>query len=124
MIKFRSVFERYEGSELNQMDAHRSRPPLGGMGARHRHFASIHDFLLRRQDGREMWVSQSIDPIIMEGRIVRHFAAFYDITDWVLREQQQIRGRRERWNGGSTHDPADLSRPQSAWRRKPSVASG
>jgi PAS domain S-box-containing protein len=57
------------------------------------HIASIHDFLLRRQDGREMWVSQSIDPIIMEGRIVRHFAAFYDITDWVLREQQ-IRGEK------------------------------
>lgn len=57
------------------------------------HIPSIHDFLLRRQDGSEIWVSQGIHPIIKEGRIVRHFASFYDITDRVLREQQ-IRGEK------------------------------
>jgi two-component sensor histidine kinase len=54
---------------------------------------SIHEFLLRRQDGSEIWVSQGIHPIIKEGRIVRHFASFYDVTDRVLREQQ-IRGEK------------------------------
>ena len=54
---------------------------------------SIHEFLRRRQDGSEIWVSQGIHPIIKEGRIVRHFASFYDVTDRVLREQQ-IRGEK------------------------------
>ena len=57
------------------------------------HIASTHDFLLRKQDGSTVWVSQSIDPIIKEGRIVRHLASFYDITERVLREQQ-LRGEK------------------------------
>ena len=57
------------------------------------HIASIHDFLLRRQDGSTVWVSQIIDPVIEEGRIVRHFASFYDVTERILREQQ-LRGEK------------------------------
>ena len=52
------------------------------------HIPSIHDFLLHRQDGSEIWVSQVINPIIKEGRIVRQFASLYDITDRVLREHK------------------------------------
>jgi PAS domain S-box-containing protein len=57
------------------------------------HIASTHEFLLRKQDGSTVWVSQSIDPVTTEGRIVRHLASFYDITERVLREQQ-LRGEK------------------------------
>jgi PAS domain S-box-containing protein len=93
------------------------------------HTPSIHDFLLRRQDGSEIWVSQDIHPIIKEGQIVRHFASFYDLTDRVLREQQ-IRGEKgalERRFNARAHrlqQTTDCSRPRRGWRRKSSVVSG
>ncbi len=58
------------------------------------HVSSIHDFLLIAKDGRQVWISQIIDPIIENGRIVRHFASFYNIDERVLSEQQ-LRGEKD-----------------------------
>ena len=39
-------------------------------------------------------MSQLVDPMVEDGRVVRHFASFYDITDRMRREQT-LRERRE-----------------------------
>jgi len=59
---------------------------------------TIDDLLLRAKDGREVWVSQAVDPIRREGRTAWHFASFYDITDRVRRGQalDEERGTLER----------------------------
>jgi PAS domain S-box-containing protein len=48
---------------------------------------STDDLPFRARDGREVWVSQHIDPMEEDGRVVRHFASFYDITERVQRER-------------------------------------
>ncbi len=49
--------------------------------------SSTDELLFRAKDGREVWVSQLVDPMREDGRTVRHFASFFDITDRVRRER-------------------------------------
>lgn len=44
------------------------------------------DVPLNTKDGRELWVTQLIDPIVQNGQVVQHFASFMDITVRVRRE--------------------------------------
>ena len=48
---------------------------------------STDELLFRARDEREVWVSQVIEPMEEDGRVARHFASFYDITERVRREQ-------------------------------------
>ncbi len=45
------------------------------------------ELLFRAKEGREVWVSQAVEPMAEDGRTVRHFASFFDITDRVRRER-------------------------------------
>ncbi len=47
---------------------------------------SADELLFRARDGREVWVSQMVEPMAEDGRVVRHFAPFFDIADRVRRE--------------------------------------
>lgn len=49
--------------------------------------SSTDDLLFHATDGREVWVSQLIEPMEDGGRTARHFSSFYDITERVRREQ-------------------------------------
>ena len=49
--------------------------------------SSTDDLLFHARDGREVWVSQLMDPMEEDGRVARHFSSFYDITERVHREQ-------------------------------------
>jgi len=56
--------------------------------------SSTDELLFHAKDGREVWVSQLTDPMVEDGRVVRHFVSFYDITDRVRREQG-LQGEKE-----------------------------
>jgi PAS domain S-box-containing protein len=49
--------------------------------------SSTDDLRFHARDGREVWVSQLLEPMEEDGRVVRHFSSFYDITERVRREQ-------------------------------------
>ena len=55
------------------------------------HISSTHDILFLRTDGREIWITQVLDPVVKEGVIVRHFVSYFDITERVQRESE-LRG--------------------------------
>lgn len=38
------------------------------------------DIVFRRKDGRNIWVAAFISPVVVEDRVVQHFASFLDIT--------------------------------------------
>ncbi len=44
------------------------------------------DVPFNTKDGRKLWVTQLIDPIVQDGQVIQHFASFVDITDRVRRE--------------------------------------
>ena len=54
------------------------------MAAR-RHF--IEEVPFRADDGREVWVSMFVSPVIEDDRVIQHFASFLDVTDRVARER-------------------------------------
>src|SRR3712207_7977716 len=39
----------------------------------------IEDVPFRAKDGREVWVSMYVSPVVEDGRVVQHFASFLDI---------------------------------------------
>jgi PAS domain S-box-containing protein len=49
------------------------------------------DLQFQVKDGREIWVSMFVSPIIKDDRVVQHFVSFLDITDRVAREEEQRR---------------------------------
>ncbi len=64
-----------------------------GLALRARAALAAHDDLqeeiaFRRKDGRRIWVAAFISPVLIEGRIVQHFASFLDITRRVELEHQ------------------------------------
>ncbi len=48
----------------------------------------IEDVPFRAKDGREVWVSMFVSPVVEDGRVVQHFASFLDISDRVARERE------------------------------------
>jgi PAS domain S-box-containing protein len=48
----------------------------------------VEDVPFRAKDGREVWVSMFVSPVIEDGRVVQHFASFLDIGDRVARERE------------------------------------
>ncbi|WP_052214713.1 sensor histidine kinase [Belnapia sp. F-4-1] len=48
----------------------------------------IEDVPFRTRDGREVWVSMFVSPVVEDGRVVQHFASFLDISDRVAREHE------------------------------------
>ena len=48
----------------------------------------IEDVPFRAKDGREVWVSLFVSPVIEDGRVVQHFASFLDISERVARERE------------------------------------
>lgn len=48
----------------------------------------IEDVPFRAKDGREVWVSLFVSPVVEDGRVVQHFASFLDISDRVARERE------------------------------------
>jgi PAS domain S-box-containing protein len=48
----------------------------------------IEDVPFRANDGREVWVSMFVSPVVDDGRVVQHFASFLDISDRVARERE------------------------------------
>ena len=53
----------------------------------------IEDVPFRAKDGREVWVSLFVSPVVEDGRVVQHFASFLDITDRVARERELREGK-------------------------------
>jgi PAS domain S-box-containing protein len=47
----------------------------------------IEDVLFHSKDGREVWVSMFVSPVVEEGLVVQHFASFLDISERVARER-------------------------------------
>lgn len=47
----------------------------------------LEDVPFRTKDGREVWVSMFISPVVEDGRVIQHFASFIDISERVAREQ-------------------------------------
>lgn len=47
----------------------------------------IEDVPFRTRDGREVWVSMFVSPVIEDGRVVQNFASFLDINERVARER-------------------------------------
>jgi PAS domain S-box-containing protein len=47
----------------------------------------IEDVPFRARDGREVWVSMFVSPVVEDGRVVQHFASFIDISQRVARER-------------------------------------
>jgi len=45
------------------------------------------DVQFHTKDGREIWVSMFVSPVIEDNRVVRHFASFIEITERVERER-------------------------------------
>jgi PAS domain S-box-containing protein len=54
------------------------------MAARHQ---VNEEMRFQRKDGRDIWVGALIAPMVEEGRVVRHFGCFVDISDRVAREK-------------------------------------
>jgi PAS domain S-box-containing protein len=48
----------------------------------------IEDVPFRAKDGREVWVSMFVSPVVEDGRVVQHFASFLDVSDRVARERE------------------------------------
>jgi PAS domain S-box-containing protein len=48
----------------------------------------VEEVLFCSKDGRAIWVSQLVSPTVEDGRIVRHFASFMDITGRVTAERR------------------------------------
>jgi PAS domain S-box-containing protein len=48
----------------------------------------IEDVPLHAKDGRKVWVSMFVSPVVEDNRTVQHFASFLDITDRITREQE------------------------------------
>lgn len=46
------------------------------------------EVLLYTKDGREIWVSMFVSPVVEDGRIVRHFASTIDITERVRAQRR------------------------------------
>jgi PAS domain S-box-containing protein len=46
----------------------------------------VEDVPFHAKDGREVWVSMFVSPVIEDDRVVQHFASFLDIGDRVARE--------------------------------------
>ena len=51
----------------------------------------IEDVPFHARDGREVWVSMFVSPVIEDGRVMQHFASFLDISERVARERD-LRG--------------------------------
>jgi PAS domain S-box-containing protein len=47
----------------------------------------IEDVPLHARDGREVWVSMFVSPVVEDGRVIQHFASFIDISERVARER-------------------------------------
>ena len=47
----------------------------------------IEDVPFRTRDGREVWVSMFVSPVVEDGRVVQNFASFLDISERVARER-------------------------------------
>ncbi len=47
----------------------------------------IEDVLFHTMDGREVWVSMFVSPVVEDKRVVQHFASFIDISERVARER-------------------------------------
>jgi PAS domain S-box-containing protein len=58
---------------------------LGTAMAARRQF--IEDVPFRIRDGREVWVSMFVSPVVEDGRVIQHFASFLDISERVARER-------------------------------------
>jgi two-component sensor histidine kinase len=54
--------------------------------AAHRQF--IEDVPFYAKDGRKVWVSMFVSPVVEDNRVIQHFASFLDITDRITREQE------------------------------------
>src|SRR3712207_2400864 len=48
----------------------------------------VEDVPFRAKDGREVWVSMFVSPVVEDGRVAQHFASFLDISDRVARERE------------------------------------
>src|SRR3712207_7374189 len=48
----------------------------------------IEDVPFHAKDGREVWVSMFVSPVVEDGRVVQHFASFLDVSDRVARERE------------------------------------
>jgi PAS domain S-box-containing protein len=48
----------------------------------------VEDVLFHAKDGREVWVSMCVSPVVEDGRVVQHFASFLDIGGRVARERE------------------------------------
>ena len=84
----------------------------------------IEDVPFRAKDGREVWVSLFVSPVIEDGRLVQHFASFLDISDRVARERELRRGQGNAGPSGGGPHAAPPSRPTRGWRRRSSGGSG
>ncbi|GEO39146.1 PAS domain S-box-containing protein [Skermanella aerolata] len=47
------------------------------------------DILLQVKNGRRVWVSMFVSPIVEDDQVVQHFTSFLDITDRVAREEER-----------------------------------
>jgi PAS domain S-box-containing protein len=45
------------------------------------------DVAFHTRDGREVWVSMFVSPVVEDERVVQHFASFLDVTERVARER-------------------------------------
>jgi PAS domain S-box-containing protein len=48
----------------------------------------IEDVPFQAKDGRTVWVSMFVSPVVEDNRVVQHFASFLDVTDRITREQE------------------------------------
>ncbi|WP_161993830.1 sensor histidine kinase [Muricoccus nepalensis] len=51
------------------------------------------DVPFRAKDGREVWVSMFVSPVMEGERVVQHFASFLDITDRIERERELLKDK-------------------------------
>ncbi|MEW5727891.1 MAG: PAS domain S-box protein [Pseudomonadota bacterium] len=95
----------YEKSEVLGQNYHFMSGPHTDAEVRHRIDRALtaeqevtEEVLFYRKDGREIWVSQFVSPVIEAGRVVKHFASFFDITDRVnaLRRVGELNATLER----------------------------
>jgi len=48
----------------------------------------VEDVPIHAKDGREVWFSMFVSPVVEDGRVVQHFASFLDISARVARERE------------------------------------
>ena len=80
----------------------------------------VEEVPFRAKDGREAWVSMFVSPVVEDGRVVRHFASFMDVTERVRREhelraardalERQVEARARRMDEATARLAAEVER--------------